>query len=614
MESKTKLLLIVTLMLFGLTIATIINISLNFKKYSINSAINKAELTANIVKDGLTAHMVNGIMDKRNYFLNQISNTNQDIKALWISRSQKVIKQYGKGFANELPRDNVDRDVLKSGKSIKIINGDLYKTTLRVTIPYKAQDNANSLNCLKCHNVKVGDTLGIITMKFDITNIRYQGILTIAKIFGINILFLIIALFLINRFITPYTKMFSDMKKGINKAYHGDFTHIFNTNIKGDAKEITIQLNTLFTKIQSTFGDIKESLATFIPGNITSSDPLGEANIIITELSDIYKFKKTIELDISKDIIYNRIIDVLNIKYNIKHLAFYEVNTKKNKRTLFYINEEKSICFDDVDAHALECRAIRTNANVMSSEFNHICQACQANNLYYLCLPFDITENISLLLSITTETEKELNKAKQSFASIKNYFDAAKPVLESKILMEKLKDTSLRDGMTGLYNRRFLEGVIDKIMSQAKRSKDTYHIFMLDIDFFKMVNDTYGHDVGDKVIVALSKIFKNSIRESDIAIRYGGEEFVIMLHNSTDEISLKIANKINKDFSDLKFSVNDNDIMQKTISIGISKYPTDGDSIWKCIKYADTALYVAKETGRNKIVEFKKEMFEGKEF
>lgn len=137
---------------------------------------------------------------------------------------------------------------------------------------------------------------------------------------------------------------------------------------------------------------------------------------------------------------------------------------------------------------------------------------------------------------------------------------------------------------------------------------------MLDIDFFKMVNDSYGHDIGDKVIVALSKVLKGSIRESDLAIRYGGEEFLIMLHNATDEAALKIAQKINSDFAALTFNVGSNESMQKTLSIGIAKFPVDGDTIWKCIKYADTALYVAKDTGRNKIVKFKPEMFTSEEF
>jgi diguanylate cyclase (GGDEF)-like protein len=132
---------------------------------------------------------------------------------------------------------------------------------------------------------------------------------------------------------------------------------------------------------------------------------------------------------------------------------------------------------------------------------------------------------------------------------------------------------------------------------------------MIDIDYFKLVNDTYGHDVGDTVIKALSDILKSSIRESDMAIRYGGEEFLVLLRRTTREATMKISSNIHQSFKDKKFSIG-SETIEKTLSIGIAKLPDDSDSIWKVIKYADTALYEAKNTGRNKIVEFTSEMFE----
>jgi diguanylate cyclase (GGDEF)-like protein len=610
MESKTKLLIVVALMLFGLTIATIINVSLNFKSYSINSAIDKANITANIVKDGLTAHMVNGIMDKRHYFLDKISQ-NSSIDSLWVSRSPAVIKQYGEGDPSEAARDKIDIKVMETGIPFKEIQEDVKKSILRVTIPYKAGDKVTSLNCMQCHDVKVGDTLGIISMEFDITSMRYDGIFTILKIFGINVIFLIIVLLFINHYITPYTKMFSDMQEGIEKASFGNFTHKFKTSVKGEASNIVSQLNILFEKMQDTFGDIQNSLATFIPGGTTNSNnPLHEADLIINELADIYKFKKTIESDANKDTVYIRIIDILKHKYNIKNMAFYEVNSIASTRKLIHITQGETICFKDVDSNAKECRAYRTKNSVISTEFRQLCQHCDDRDLNYICLPFVINTEVSMLLSITAKTESELNEIKSSLTSIKNYLEAAKPVLESKILMEKLRDTSLRDGMTGLYNRRFLEEFIDKVMGQAAREKETYTVMMLDVDFFKMVNDTYGHDVGDKVIVEIGKLLNSTIRNSDLAIRYGGEEFVVMLHNATDDGAMEVAQKIHSTFASLVFDVGGGEQMQKTMSIGISKFPHDGETIWKSIKYADTALYKAKTTGRNKIVRYKKEMSE----
>lgn len=611
MNSKIKLLIIVALMLLALGIATIINVSLNFREYSLKSAIEKATTTATIVKDGLTAHMVNGIMDKRQYFLEQISSNNTEIKSLWLVRSQNVNKQFGPGFVSETIRDAMDKNVLQSGIMTKQIKEDTNQITLRVSIPYKATA-IGTPNCLSCHNVKRGDTLGVISMEFDITNMRNTGLLTILKILGINLIFIIIVLFLINHYVTPYLKLFSNMQEGIQKAYKGDFTHHFTTTVEGDAKNIVQQLNTLFQKMQETFGNIKYNLATFIPqGGIASHDPLNEAKIIIKELSDIYKFKKTIELDLSKESIYKRLINVFQKKFNLKHFAIYEVNEKGRK--LIYITSGSTICNEEVQDNPMLCRAYRTKADVISTEFTQLCQACSSHDIEYICIPFDINDEYSLIISITTKDKNQLVAINRHIPSIKNYLEAAKPVIESRILTDKLRESSLKDAMTGLYNRRFLEEFIDTFMKQAKRNSETYTILMIDVDFFKNVNDTYGHDVGDQIIVAIGKVLRESIRESDLAIRYGGEEFLVLLHNATHKGALTVAQKIHQTFASLLFDVGDGEVIQKTISIGMSQYPKDGDTIWKCIKFADKALYVAKTTGRNKIVEYAKEMSENED-
>ena len=615
MESKFKLLTAITLLLLILTTATIINIAINFRTYGISSAIDKGHMAATLVKDGLTAHMLNGMMDKRGYFLNQIAQNNK-IKSLWIVRSDQVKKQFGEGLANEIPRDDTDQKVLKSGIGIKHVTDKGSEKLLRISIPYKAETTDPNINCLQCHEVKRGDVLGVVSMEFDISDLEYDGVVTIFKILGINVLFLILSLLLVNHYVTPYMNLFRTLQEGIKKAYIGDFTHRFYTPLKGAGGDVASQLNTLFEKIQVAFGDIKYNLSTFRQNTpVPASDPLYEAKDIINELSDIYKFKKTIELDRTKEIIYSRIIHVLQTKYLINNFALYEIHSKSLKRDLIYITEGKSFCEGVADNDVKECRAYRTGNDTISLDFSKLCQACSAQeDIHYMCIPYTVNSDYSLVLSLSSKSKEFINSMKLKINSIENYFEAAKPVIESKLLMDKLQDLSLRDGMTGLYNRRFLEDFIEKIASQASRKKDTYSVMMLDVDFFKIVNDTYGHDVGDKVIVAIADVLKTNVRESDLAIRYGGEEFVVMLHNTTEEGALIVANKIHKAFAALEFSTGDGETFKKTMSIGIAKFPADGDTIWKAIKFADTALYEAKNTGRNKIVEFKSEMFESEEF
>ena len=601
----------VTLMLVALATATIINVGLNFREFAINAALDKAGLTANIVRDGLTSHMVNGIMDKRKYFLETITDNNE-VKKLWIVRSQKVINQYGPGFSYENAHDEIDKKVLLTGNMFKEISESADAATLRITIPYKA-NSTSKVSCLECHNVHDGDTLGAVSMEFDINGVRNASTLTILKIFGINVVFIFIALFVLNHYIKPYVELFANLRDGIKRAHSGDFSYRFQTRVIGEGKEVTNQINTLFHKMEETFGEIKHSLATFVTKtNLSCSDPLYEAKIIITELADIYKFKKTIELDNSKELVYSRLVSVLKEKYKIENFSLHEIDKNTKFRTAIYIFDQIS-CFPAVNKNADLCRAYRTDTEVVSTDFPNLCESCKDLNHDYICIPFDINNEVSLTINIIIKDLSEFDTINTSINSIKNYLEAAKPVIESKILTDKLRDTTLRDGMTGLYNRRFLEQFIDKLAKQALRNETNYSVMMLDIDYFKMINDTYGHDIGDIVIKGLSEVISKNIRDSDLAIRYGGEEFVIMLHNSTLEGSLEVAQKIHKEFNLLKFQAG-TEIIQKTISIGVSQFPSDAASIWKCIKFADTALYYAKEHGRNQVIKFEPEMFIGDDF
>lgn len=608
MNANRKILFIVALMLIGLAVATITNVALNFRDYGYNNAIEKSKMTAEIVRDGLTAHMVNGIMDKREFFLGNIANI-KDVQSLWIVRADSVIKQYGEGMQNEKPRDAMDRKVLKEGVTVREIREDPKNAVLRVTIPYTATAYGNP-NCLTCHNVQEGDVLGAISMEFNINEIRQTGAMTIAKIFAINVIFIIIALWVTNHYFKPYMKLFDNLQNGIKRARTGDFSFRFTTSLKDAGSEVAEQMNTLFQKMEDTFGGIKHNLNTFASrSNICSSDPLSTAGVIIQELSDVYKFKKTIEHDANKDAVYDRFIYVLKEKFHFDHFALYEVDKTTKERKLIHITDHKSFCLPSADKDTLECRAFRTASDVYSTDFPNICANC-AEDKEYSCIPFNINDDLALILSYSAKDTETIEAMNLALPSIKNYFEAAKAVIESRTLMDKLRDSSLRDGATGLYNRRFLEEFIDKSSEQAARSNMSYAVLMIDIDYFKMINDTYGHDAGDVVIKSLSEILVHAIRKADLPVRYGGEEFLVLLHNTTPEGALSVAEKIRTVFNEKKFQFG-NDTVQKTLSIGIAHFPSQADSIWKVIKFADIALYEGKHTGRNRVIEFEARMFSG---
>ncbi len=170
-------------------------------------------------------------------------------------------------------------------------------------------------------------------------------------------------------------------------------------------------------------------------------------------------------------------------------------------------------------------------------------------------------------------------------------------------LNDELKDLSNRDPMTHLYNRRYFSEISDKILSLSMRNGTDLSIIILDIDKFKNINDTYGHAVGDKVIISLANNLEKNIRESDVVARFGGEEFVILLNNTNLENSVLIAEKIRKKIEDIEIIDGDN-ILKFTASFGVAKYEDtlDSEKIEHTLKRADNALYIAKENGRNQVM------------
>jgi len=157
---------------------------------------------------------------------------------------------------------------------------------------------------------------------------------------------------------------------------------------------------------------------------------------------------------------------------------------------------------------------------------------------------------------------------------------------------------AFHDPLTGLGNRRLLDSKLNEAVAAAKRYDNIVGVFFIDIDRFKYINDTLGHQVGDRLIQEISKVLKNIIRESDTIIRLGGDEFVVLLHQLEDVEAVKsVAKKLLKQMKKA-FTIDTHELFV-TMSIGISLYPNHSSNPQELIAYADTAMYKAKEMGRN---------------
>jgi diguanylate cyclase (GGDEF)-like protein len=169
-------------------------------------------------------------------------------------------------------------------------------------------------------------------------------------------------------------------------------------------------------------------------------------------------------------------------------------------------------------------------------------------------------------------------------------------------LREKLHILSIRDSLTGLFNRRYLDETLPREINRIERSRGELSLILFDIDHFKNFNDTYGHDAGDLVLRAMSAVVLAAIRESDIACRYGGEEFIIILPDTPIEIAEQRAQALRREVSELTWDYQGQEIGRLTISLGVAAFPQHGTKRDALIKSADEAAYLAKKGGRNRVV------------
>ena len=165
-------------------------------------------------------------------------------------------------------------------------------------------------------------------------------------------------------------------------------------------------------------------------------------------------------------------------------------------------------------------------------------------------------------------------------------------------LNEELKTASRVDGLTGLYNRRYWQERFDEMHKLCVRREKPSTALMLDIDHFKRINDTYGHQAGDKVIKMLAALIKRCVRETDLAGRYGGEEFAIILNDSSVEDAKIVAERI-RQLAQRLVVEHEGESISFTVSLGLAQFSADFKSAMAWLECSDQALYKAKESGRN---------------
>jgi len=579
----------------------------NSKNNSLKSSIHNAEQLSEVIKNGLTAHMINANMDQVDTYINSITSV-KNITKFWVVRNASVEEQYGIKEKNK-PRDNIDKKVLETGQIEYQLNEKLFYTNMRITIPYKVV-LSNGVNCINCHNASQGDTLGAISMELNMSEIKNIGLETIYLIPIMMIIGVLLIFYIFRKKLNQYSLVFNNLSKSLNFAANGQFKKIpYPQGLSKDMIILMDKFNNLMTSFKNTATDIDKKLKGFIGTKINNQvNPLEDSKEIVLNLSNLYQFKKEIELDNTKEEIYNRLSEIFTNQFNFKNFTFMEIDTSKQKMSTIKEVGNTFYCKHNIENEPHLCRAARTKNDVISADFHNTCPYFKEENKFHYCISTAISKNVYLIINFVFDNKEKLDYLKDKISYIKSYINESAPSIEVKFLMDALQQSAFRDGLTGLYNRKFLEEHSKKLIPQAIRDKFNIGVLLLDMDHFKAVNDEYGHDIGDKVLKELSRILNETVRESDIIIRYGGEEFIVLLVNvNTEEDALVVANKIRMRVSENEIDVYAGSKLRKTISIGLSMFPDDSNSLETVIKNADIALYDAKSKGRNKVVRFQSE-------
>ena len=233
-------------------------------------------------------------------------------------------------------------------------------------------------------------------------------------------------------------------------------------------------------------------------------------------------------------------------------------------------------------------------------------KAAGVPQLPYMCVPMVVhSETVGLLHlqldmdSIRSEAAQRLEMIQQLAAT---FADQVALAVTNLRLRETLRQQSIHDPLTGLHNRRYLQEVMQRELARTERKKTMLAVIILDVDHFKRFNDTYGHEAGDAVLRSLAQLIERQIRGSDIACRYGGEEFILVLPEASLSIARQRGELLREAARGMQIMLSGQTVGPVSISLGLALFPQHGSTAEELIQAADAALYRAKQAGRNRLM------------
>ena len=486
----------------------------------------------------------------------------------------------------EKPKDELDRKVLETGEPLYLFKGD----DARILIPYTAKRETCSSQD-GCHKyAREGDVLGAISVEFSIAdineeirrnNIKMAGMWLMRFVFFVGLIALLLA-FIITNNIHHMLDVFKRMTEG-------DLSVRAPVKSEDEIGMLADGFNKMASSLEETKKELdRRLLEIYALYNVskTLNASFETEQLLLTLVQDI---SRSMSIDRMLVLLYNKKRNELRIA---SHTGFAEDEVDEAGRTVhndFYnkvVSTGKSKILTDIVQGGQLSPIELSNKNINS----------------LIAVPFlRRGEVLGLICAFKDAPANFKYSDKKLFNNVAEHLAIA---LENARLFEQTKKMAITDGLTGMYNKRYFTDVFNAEVERAKRCDHQLSIFMMDLDNFKHYNDSHGHPAGDELLMQLSSIIKESIRKTDIACRYGGEEFVVILPETTKEGAMIVAEKLVGAINSHPFPhAAEQPLGFVSTSIGVATFPDNGLDAEHLLEVADNALYVAKTEGRNRAVD-----------
>lgn len=364
-----------------------------------------------------------------------------------------------------------------------------------------------------------------------------------------------------------------------------------------------------FKYLNQVFSCIEPILMKFIK-NREQEAKIVDLNKTLHNLSILYNISQAVNFidDLKRliSVILDKAIETVNAEKGSLMLYDASDNTLQVK-VVYGLKDKKHE--DDINNGIVECQKMKPDSGIAGKVFTEkksiitnlggndprFSQLSNDNNVSSLiCVPLIAKGECIGIINITNKKNGKLFNKKDL-----EFVEALANQAAIAVDNAQLYELATKDGLTKLYIHRHFYFLLESEIKRVQRYHHVLSLLMLDIDNFKSVNDTYGHLVGDMVLKEIAATIQKTIRHVDIPARYGGEEFTVILPETAALNAVIIAERLRKKISEIEVKVDENTIIKPTVSIGISEYPNAAEGIKELIDFADKALYVSKENGKN---------------